>query len=177
MGVVAVELGPLVMVQRVFDGEVVQAEFLFQFGEDLLGGRGDVDPQAHGLLGEPIGDLRERQLRLVDDAIAVKPGNDHARNASRAGAAGSLGTAFLAAVLDTDNDRGGGGMGAKSQEFGDYSFVVVSNRLPVDRVIDTDDDAAYWQQSPGGLVTALEPVMRANDGAWIGWAGVAGSHL
>jgi trehalose 6-phosphate synthase len=76
-------------------------------------------------------------------------------------------------VFDTDNDRGGGGMGTKSQEFGDYSFVVVSNRLPVDRVLDTDEDAAYWQQSPGGLVTALEPVMRANDGAWIGWAGVA----
>ena len=26
---------------------------------------------------------------------------------------------------------------------------------------------------PGGLVTALEPVMRAADGAWVGWAGAA----
>ncbi len=28
-----------------------------------------------------------------------------------------------------------------------------------------------WRRSPGGLVTAIEPVMRANDGAWIGWPG------
>ncbi|WP_165066546.1 alpha,alpha-trehalose-phosphate synthase (UDP-forming) [Marisediminicola senii] len=53
---------------------------------------------------------------------------------------------------------------------GDYDFVVVSNRLPVDRVV-APDGSASWQQSPGGLVTALEPVMRARDGAWIGWSG------
>jgi trehalose 6-phosphate synthase len=51
-----------------------------------------------------------------------------------------------------------------------YDFVVVSNRLPVDRVLPTDGEA-YWKHSPGGLVTALEPVMRASAGAWIGWAG------
>ncbi len=28
-----------------------------------------------------------------------------------------------------------------------------------------------WQPSPGGLVTALEPVMRKAGGAWIGWSG------
>ena len=31
-----------------------------------------------------------------------------------------------------------------------------------------------WRRSPGGLVTALEPVMRAANGAWIGWPGSAG---
>jgi alpha,alpha-trehalose-phosphate synthase [UDP-forming] len=51
-----------------------------------------------------------------------------------------------------------------------YSFVVVSNRLPVDHVVD-EDGAEGWRASPGGLVTALEPVMRASDGAWVGWAG------
>jgi len=53
---------------------------------------------------------------------------------------------------------------------GGYDFVVVSNRLPVDHVIGPDGEAS-WQHSPGGLVTALEPVMRAADGAWVGWAG------
>ena len=38
-------------------------------------------------------------------------------------------------------------------------FVVVANRLPVDRVIDPDGTAS-WRRSPGGLVTALEPVMQ-----------------
>ncbi|MGH3369953.1 MAG: trehalose-6-phosphate synthase, partial [Nocardioidaceae bacterium] len=49
-------------------------------------------------------------------------------------------------------------------------LVIVANRLPVDRVTNPDGSTA-WRRSPGGLVTALEPVMRANDGAWIGWPG------
>jgi trehalose 6-phosphate synthase len=57
-----------------------------------------------------------------------------------------------------------------TQKHGGYDFVVVSNRLPVDRVIAPNGDAS-WQHSPGGLVTALEPVMRATDGAWVGWTG------
>src|SRR6478672_9175523 len=57
-----------------------------------------------------------------------------------------------------------------SQREGRFDFVVVSNRLPVDRVIEADGTTS-WQRSPGGLVTALEPVMRAADGAWVGWPG------
>ncbi|GAA2027110.1 bifunctional alpha,alpha-trehalose-phosphate synthase (UDP-forming)/trehalose-phosphatase [Agromyces tropicus] len=53
-----------------------------------------------------------------------------------------------------------------------YDMVVVSNRLPVDYV-GGEGAETQWKSSPGGLVTALEPVMRANDGAWVGWAGVA----
>ncbi len=51
-------------------------------------------------------------------------------------------------------------------------LVVVANRLPVDRVVGEDGEVS-WRRSPGGLVSALEPVMRANDGAWIGWPGDA----
>ncbi|SJN28989.1 Alpha,alpha-trehalose-phosphate synthase [UDP-forming] [Mycetocola reblochoni REB411] len=51
-----------------------------------------------------------------------------------------------------------------------FDFVVVANRLPVDRVVDGDGNAS-WRTSPGGLVTALEPVMRETEGAWIGWPG------
>jgi trehalose 6-phosphate synthase len=49
-------------------------------------------------------------------------------------------------------------------------LVIVANRLPVDRSVNPDG-SVEWKRSPGGLVTAIEPVMRANDGAWIGWAG------
>ncbi|AZC14206.1 trehalose-6-phosphate synthase [Microbacterium sp. ABRD28] len=48
-------------------------------------------------------------------------------------------------------------------------LVVVANRLPVDR-----DPDGGWRRSPGGLVTALEPVMRRTHGAWVGWAGKPG---
>ena len=52
----------------------------------------------------------------------------------------------------------------------DPSFVVVANRLPVNRVTDADGGTS-WQTAPGGLVTALEPLMREKGGAWIGWIG------
>lgn len=50
------------------------------------------------------------------------------------------------------------------------TFLVVANRLPVDRQI-ADDGEVSWRTSPGGLVTALEPVMRKQGGAWVGWHG------
>lgn len=51
-------------------------------------------------------------------------------------------------------------------------FVVVANRLPVDLEI-TDDGSQHWKSSPGGLVTALEPLLRRREGAWVGWPGLA----
>ncbi|OBF22158.1 trehalose-6-phosphate synthase [Mycobacterium kubicae] len=55
--------------------------------------------------------------------------------------------------------------------FGDSDFVVVANRLPVDQERLPDGTTA-WKRSPGGLVTALEPLLRKRRGAWIGWPGV-----
>jgi alpha,alpha-trehalose-phosphate synthase [UDP-forming] len=55
-----------------------------------------------------------------------------------------------------------------------HDLVVVANRLPVDRVGTSPDGAPLYQRSPGGLVTALEPVMRSTGGAWIGWPGSPG---
>ena len=50
------------------------------------------------------------------------------------------------------------------------SFVVVANRLPVDKIVNPDG-SVEWRTSPGGLVTAFEPVMRTHRGAWVGWPG------
>src|SRR5580658_3309833 len=60
---------------------------------------------------------------------------------------------------------------------GDYDFVVVASRLPVDRVDDPGSGESQWRPSPGGLVTALQPVMRDANGAWVGWPGSAGDAL
>ncbi len=43
--------------------------------------------------------------------------------------------------------------------------MAVANRLPVQ----LGDDG--WELSPGGLVTALRPVMATHPGAWVGWDG------
>jgi trehalose 6-phosphate synthase len=48
-------------------------------------------------------------------------------------------------------------------------MVVVSNRLPV--VISQVDGAWQVAAGSGGLITALAPVVQANQGVWIGWAG------
>src|SRR5580704_19786205 len=56
---------------------------------------------------------------------------------------------------------------------GRHRFVVVASRLPVDRFQGPDGEVE-WRPSPGGLVSALEPVMRETSGAWIGWTGDAG---
>ncbi len=54
-----------------------------------------------------------------------------------------------------------------------HDFVVVANRLPVD-VLSEPGEELRWTRSPGGLVTALEPVMQAHAGAWVGWNGSTG---
>jgi trehalose 6-phosphate synthase len=47
----------------------------------------------------------------------------------------------------------------------DRSVVAVANRLPVHH------GDKGWELSPGGLVTALRPVMSTHPGAWVGWDG------
>ncbi|MGI9124488.1 MAG: alpha,alpha-trehalose-phosphate synthase (UDP-forming) [Mycobacterium sp.] len=58
-----------------------------------------------------------------------------------------------------------------TERSGNSDFVVVANRLPID-MIRQPDGTLGWRRSPGGLVTALEPLFRKNRGAWIGWPGI-----
>ncbi len=51
-----------------------------------------------------------------------------------------------------------------------HDFVLVANRLPVDVSV-ADEGEVSWTRAPGGLVTAMQPVMAASRGAWIGWSG------
>ena len=51
-----------------------------------------------------------------------------------------------------------------------YDLVVVANRLPVDFSVSEDGEIS-WTRSPGGLVTALGPVMQGAGGVWVGWSG------
>jgi trehalose 6-phosphate synthase len=53
----------------------------------------------------------------------------------------------------------------------DADFVVVANRLPVD-LENLPDGTQRWKSSPGGLVTALDPLLRSRRAAWVGWPGV-----
>ncbi len=66
------------------------------------------------------------------------------------------------AMLETsDSDR--------DERRGD--LVVVANRLPVHRTADG------WVTSPGGLVSALLPLLQRRKGVWVGWAGTAAGEL
>lgn len=53
-----------------------------------------------------------------------------------------------------------------------YNFLVLANRLPVDVQLD-DAGNQVLVESPGGLVTALRPVLAQQRGCWIGWPGVS----
>ena len=64
-----------------------------------------------------------------------------------------------------------GGQGSKEPAAGESDFVVVANRLPID-MERLPDGSTTWKRSPGGLVTALEPLLRRRHGAWIGWPGI-----
>ncbi|MBL3686300.1 bifunctional alpha,alpha-trehalose-phosphate synthase (UDP-forming)/trehalose-phosphatase [Leucobacter zeae] len=59
---------------------------------------------------------------------------------------------------------------------GGRELVMVSNRLPVDRVVDEAGNTS-WRTSPGGLVTAVEPIVQSLGCVWVGWAGSAGERL
>jgi trehalose 6-phosphate synthase len=56
-------------------------------------------------------------------------------------------------------------------EAGRGELVVVANRLPVHR---TDGG---WETSPGGLVSALMPLLQQRQGVWIGWGGTASGEV
>ena len=62
---------------------------------------------------------------------------------------------------------------SRRRRAGGHEFVVVANRLPVDLVSGPGEEPR-WTRSPGGLVTALEPVMQQHGGAWVGWNGASG---
>jgi trehalose 6-phosphate synthase len=51
-------------------------------------------------------------------------------------------------------------------------LVVVSNRLPIR--FDDDGRQPGWHPSPGGLVSALTPVLRRRGGVWVGGSGHSG---
>ncbi len=52
------------------------------------------------------------------------------------------------------------------------ALVMVANTLPVRRV--KRRGKVVWDQSPGGLVSALAPITREAGGGWVGWTGERG---
>lgn len=55
---------------------------------------------------------------------------------------------------------------------GGRELVMVSNRLPVDRVY-AEDGTTSWGTAPGGLVTAVKPIVEQLGCVWVGWVGSA----
>jgi trehalose 6-phosphate synthase len=51
-------------------------------------------------------------------------------------------------------------------------LIVVSNRLPF--ALDSTGKILDCPPAAGGLVSAVEPVLRERGGTWIGWPGTAG---
>jgi len=65
-------------------------------------------------------------------------------------------------------ERSKGGLSlrpASTPPAADTSIIVVANRLPV------REEEGRWCLSPGGLVSALTPIVRNSSGIWLGWSG------
>ncbi|HEX8726899.1 MAG TPA: bifunctional alpha,alpha-trehalose-phosphate synthase (UDP-forming)/trehalose-phosphatase [Gemmatimonadaceae bacterium] len=58
---------------------------------------------------------------------------------------------------------------------GSERLVVVSNRLPFQA--ERKGGRVTFVRSPGGLVSALDPVLRERGGVWIGWPGIGREEL
>ncbi|UCC71494.1 MAG: trehalose-6-phosphate synthase [Gemmatimonadota bacterium] len=54
----------------------------------------------------------------------------------------------------------------------EWPFIIVANRLPVVR--GKGKSEGTWRRSPGGLVSALTPIVQNSGGAWAGWTGTTG---
>ena len=52
------------------------------------------------------------------------------------------------------------------------NFLIAANRLPAHRVV--SGKSFSWRRSPGGLVSALEPILLERGGIWVGWDGAPG---
>jgi len=70
---VAVELGPLAVVQRVLDGQRMQAELLAQHGEVVAVGAVQVQPDGDGLIGQVLADVGDRESLELEPAVPVQP--------------------------------------------------------------------------------------------------------
>ena len=110
---------------------------------------GAIRTQSRRLGGEPG---PGRQRRTTGEA-GIGRKDEAVRHVVGSGAGGKRGCAVVADVIP------------------EADFVVVANRLPVDLTVTRDE--LRWRRSPGGLVTALEPVLRRRHGTWVGWAGVS----
>lgn len=56
----------------------------------------------------------------------------------------------------------------------DKRLVVVSNRLPIH--VEQDEEGLRLSPAAGGLITALNPIMRTHRGLWVGWPGAEASE-
>lgn len=52
------------------------------------------------------------------------------------------------------------------------NFLIAANRLPAHRVV--SGKSFSWRRSPGGLVSAMEPILLDRGGIWVGWDGAPG---
>jgi hypothetical protein len=114
MGAVAVELGPLAEMQRVFDGQRVQAELLAQHGQVVRSRGGQVQPDGDGLVRQVVADVGDRESLELELAVPVQPGTRQALGGTARGdGGGHLQLGFLILGFGVLRARGVPGAGRR----------------------------------------------------------------
>jgi trehalose 6-phosphate synthase len=75
---------------------------------------------------------------------------------------------FTSRTAGDSSQRSSGTEGSDRRGSADRRLIVVSNREPY-RAVEEDDETTVWKRTTGGLVSALDPVMRQRRGTWIAW--------
>lgn len=67
------------------------------------------------------------------------------------------------------------GWDVKADNVSTYSFIIVSNRLPI--TVKKEDGKLTFTRSSGGLATAMSSLGNTNKTLWIGWPGIPEDEL
>ena len=58
----------------------------------------------------------------------------------------------------------------------DRNLIVVSNRLPFSRY-HNEKGKLVWEKATGGLITAMDPILKDTNGIWVGWDGIISEKI
>ena len=83
VGVVAIQLGALEVVQGILHREPVQAELLFDGGQICFARRGEVGPDGGALFVDTVRNIVDREVLFHNLSGTIQPCGHHSDNASR----------------------------------------------------------------------------------------------
>src|SRR5665213_729075 len=107
MCAVAVELRPLMLMRGVFDGECVQTELFFDFGQPLAVGGAEIEPDEDAGVIYVLGDVGDGEVLFLQHSVAIEASARHQTSVANVGGSCSVARRCAVVLRSTTNDRNG----------------------------------------------------------------------